>query len=202
MSNCKRFREMVSDYIEGELSGEDKIHFENHIKECSICSEITAKMRLLQNDLCSLKLIQASPDFDTILRTRIRIESGIGRRRLHEIIWNWPAKIPVYGMSLALIIIAFVLVAEQINQPYQSLKPDPYVNTEWYGGNPNQNNSSVMMDETENFIYVIERTSPDKLFNNNEPFLRSSSGDSVNKTNADSISFLNRQIKPVNQVTF
>ena len=202
MNNCKRFNEMISDYIEGGLFKDDKKYFENHLKECPTCSETVSKMQILQKKLRSLKLLQTSPDFETVLRTRIRIESGIGRRRLHEIIWSWPAKVPVYGMSLALIIIAFVLVVEQINKPQRLLKPDPYVNTKWYGGNPNQNNSSTMINESENNIYVIERTSPDKLLNSKRPVLSASNRDSVTKTKNDSLNYRDKQIKQVNQVTF
>lgn len=203
MKKCKRFKKLISDYIEGALKGTDKSSFENHLEECIDCAETVSRVDKLSTKLKKLKQIQTSEDFDTVLHTRIRIESGIGRRRLHEIVWSWPAKIPVYGMSLAIIVIAIVLVLEQVNEPYQSPTPDAYINAEWYGGNPGQRTSSDIMRETENVIYVIERTSPEKLIQTQGQSLNSSYLDSINRTqNSDSLALRNSQSYQVNQVVY
>ena len=185
MNKCKRIRDLISSYIEGELFQDNKKQFENHLGECPNCSETVTGTKNLRKNLSNLKLLKTSPDFDTVLRTRIRIESGIGRRRLNEIIWSWPAKIPVYGGALALIIIAFVLVVEQVNQSPNSIKPDPYINTQTYGGNIDQNKSPIVFDEGENYIYIIERTSPENILNGEGTFLTDSSKDTVSKKTDD-----------------
>ena len=35
--NCTEIRELISSYIDGELSEEEAIKFENHIKACKDC---------------------------------------------------------------------------------------------------------------------------------------------------------------------
>jgi len=200
MSRCKRFKKMVSDYIEENLLQKDKKLFEEHLDDCPGCYETVDGVKKLKHSLTKLSTIRTSEDFDTILRTRIKIESGIGRRRLHEIIWNWPTKIPVYGMSIALIIIAFILVMEQVKNPNYSAKPDAYVNPEWYGGNPADNNAPISFEETENYLYVIERTSPDNLYTNGDHAF--GEGDSINTLDNDSLTTPEKPIKQVNQVTY
>lgn len=186
---------MISDYIEGELSERDKEQIENHFDECTTCSKITSRISKLQNNLKNLRRIQTSTDFETVLRTRIRIESGIGRRRLHEIIWSWPARIPIYGMSIALIIIAIVLVIEQVNISNQSPKPDPFTNNEWYGGNPNQKLAPPLVEETETVIevYDLDRVAP-KTYTNIK--------DSSKQIEDDSLRILDNRIKQVHQITY
>jgi len=166
MDTCKRFRKMISDYIEGSLSRADRLEFEKHIELCKDCFDTVEGEKGLLEEIHHFDEVVTSEDFDTVLRTRIRIESGIGRRRLGELFWTWPARIPVYGMSLALILIASVMVLNQINGQKSSTIPQPYINNEWYGGNPSQNNFDQPFTETENVIYMIDRLNPEQLIDN------------------------------------
>ncbi|MBD3290463.1 hypothetical protein GF337_16785 [candidate division KSB1 bacterium] len=203
MKKCKRFKRLISDYIEGALNVTDKTSFESHLQDCVNCADTVSRVTKLSTRMKKLKHIKTSEDFNTVLHTRIRIESGIGRRRLHEIVWSWPAKVPVYGMALAIIVIAVVLVLEQIDNPYQSPAPAPYINAEWYGGNPDQQTSSDILTETENVIYVIERTSPEKLIQSQGQSLNSSYLDSINRTqDSDSLTLRNSQSYQVNQIVY
>ena len=114
----------------------------------------------------AIRQLKTSPDFETILRTRIRIESGIQRRRLQAVSLPWPTRIPVYGIALALIIIASVLVIDNVTKSRFSYKPEALPNTGWYGGNPSQNIQSPVVKETDNYIYAIDRVSPQDLIDN------------------------------------
>ncbi len=193
MKICRRFKKMLSLYIDSELPKREKQEFENHLDECPECQEKVALQQLLVNKLHHLKRIRTSDDFDAVLRTRIRIESGIGKRRFDEMTWGWTTKVPVYGMSLALIIIAAVLVFEQVKKANQPERPQAYTDTEWYGRNPSQNSSPVIIEQKEDVIYVIDRVSPDQLMKN-----QTSEKDTTIRSENDS---LKRHIVPVNQVT-
>jgi len=199
MSSCNRIKEIISDYIEGELTREQKKWVESHLTHCKDCDEVIVRVKKIKKSLSSLRNIETSPDFETILRTRIKIESGIGRRRIQELIWTWPARIPIYGMSLALIIIAMVLVIEQINKP-DTIRPDSYINTEWYGGKSSQNTSGPIIEQTDNVIYVIERMAPeDVLQAESMPY---STDDTMRNTHNDSMSIRDKRLKQVNRVTY
>jgi len=200
MKNCKRFQKMISDYVEGELGDNHKNNFEKHLQMCKTCHQVILRIRKLRESLGCMTLIQTSADFDTVLRTRIKIESGIGRRRLQEIIWSWPAKIPVYGMAVALIVIAMVLVFEQTKKTNQTQKPEAYVDTQWYGGNPEQNNFTPILVETENVIYVIDRMTPEKFYTGN---INESYKDSITKSEVnDSLKLSKIKVQQANQMIY
>lgn len=194
---------MISDYIEGEFSIQNKKIIEDHVDECPDCSETVSNVKILREKLRNLEKLQTSPDFETVLRTRIRIEAGIGRRRLQEIFWTWPARVPIYGMAFALIIIAIVLVVEQVNKSYQGVKPEAKINTEWYGGNPEKNPSNPLWEESGNVIYVIERMSPEDFINQHRISNRSTnSSDSTKIVTSDSMGQSNSMIRQVNLLTY
>ena len=163
MSTCKRFKKMILDYVEGSLSNADRREIEQHLEDCEGCHSVAEREKQLIEDLHRLGRQTTSEDFDTILRTRIKIENGIGRRRLNELVWSWPAKIPVYGMSLALLLIASVMVFDQIRQHNEPEIPQPYVNTIWYGGNPASDADDQPFMETESVIYTIDRMDETQL---------------------------------------
>lgn len=203
MKKCKRFKKLISDYIEGALNSTERTSFESHLKDCVNCAETVSDVERVTNRMKHLNKIKTSEDFDTVLHTRIRIESGIGRRRLHEIVWSWQAKVPVYGMSLAIIVIAVVLVMEQVNRSNQVPTPEPYINAESYGGNLDQQTSSEVLTETENVIYVIERTSPEQLIQTQGQSLNASYLDSINRTQeSDSLTLRTSQSYQVNQIVY
>ena len=198
MNKCKQVKHIISDYLENQLNPDQKELIENHLAECNHCAIALEGIKNLKNTLKTIRKIKTSPDFDTVLRTRIKIESGIGRR-LHKIVWTWPARIPIYGMSVALIVIAAVLVFEQIKKPGAITPPDPYVNTKWYGGNPQQNSSPPIFKTDNNVIYVIDRMSPQDILKNEKNYLNTN--DSINNFKKDSLlNINNNKIKQVNQI--
>jgi anti-sigma factor RsiW len=42
---CQQVVELVSDYLEGALSGRDRRRFEHHLDGCPLCTEYLAQMR-------------------------------------------------------------------------------------------------------------------------------------------------------------
>jgi len=43
---CQHLVEVVTDYLEGALSSEQRVAFENHIADCPYCAEYLDQMRL------------------------------------------------------------------------------------------------------------------------------------------------------------
>ncbi|MBN2008415.1 zf-HC2 domain-containing protein [candidate division KSB1 bacterium] len=165
MSNCKRIKAIVSEYIDGELTREQQKMVESHLAACKSCDEVIANVKALRRNLHELKRVETSPDFETILRTRIRIESGVSRRRLQELFWTGPARLPMYGMAAALIVIASIMVFDQIRDAREPAQPDAYINYQWYGGTNQQYTTTPVMQQSDNVIYVLDRMSPEDVLN-------------------------------------
>jgi len=115
MENCKWFEQYFSDYIEGQLDLSLTQKLEQHLAKCKYCTAIIQRMRLVMGSLHQVSQLKTSSDFDTILRTRIRIESGLERSSWRDRFNSWAIRIPVYAASIAIILIAFVLLKGQYN---------------------------------------------------------------------------------------
>jgi hypothetical protein len=161
MSNCKRIKAIVSEYIDGELTRDQQRSIEAHLAECKTCDEVIAHVKLLRRNLHELKKIETSPDFETILRTRIRIESGVSRQRLYELFWTGPVRWPLYGMATALIVIASIMVFDQVKKNNKPARPNAYVNDQWFGGKDQNQSSIPVMQQTDNVIYVLDTMTPE-----------------------------------------
>lgn len=153
MDNCQRFKEMVSDYIEGGLAQQNNQQMEYHFKECLKCSKTTQQLRNLLRELQGLPKVTVSPDFETILRARISIESGLARRRREGFFSSLQFRIPAYAISAVLIILGLMSIFSRIERHRTRMAPpEAYVNQEWYGGVSQHDNSNKDV-----FIYFLER---------------------------------------------
>ncbi len=153
MDSCQRFKEMVSDYIEGGLDQKDQLLMEQHLKDCLGCERSVNRVKNLIHDLRSLPQITVSPDFETILRARISLESSLERRRRERWFALGQFRLPAYGFA-ALIIILVVLAAVAIRQPNRAVALQGSRNNEWYQGgvekiDPATNQRYIFIFETQ-----------------------------------------------------
>jgi anti-sigma factor RsiW len=58
---CERIEELLSAYLEGELSGAEKREVEAHLAGCPSCAELLSFLRETQGALSSLPEIEPSP---------------------------------------------------------------------------------------------------------------------------------------------
>lgn len=114
MNVCDRYLGFVSEYVEGSLSGSQRKTFETHLQDCPVCGSRVRQMRTLLQHLKSLPRIKASADFDTVLRARIGIERRLQRQGFAGWFGMWPVRVSFYGAAAALVIIAAVLVRQQL----------------------------------------------------------------------------------------
>jgi len=152
MDNCQRFKLLVSDYIEGGLAQQHKQQMEYHFKECLKCARTTQQLRNLLNELKELPKVSVSPDFETILRARISVESALARRRHEGFFKSLQFRIPAYAISAVLIILGLFSVISKFDRPTRMAPPEAYVNQEWYGGFQQFDKSSEDL-----VIYILER---------------------------------------------
>ncbi|MGH7449741.1 MAG: zf-HC2 domain-containing protein [bacterium] len=84
MKNCERFVGLLSDYADSTMAPAEKSEFAAHLKECAECNSAAEGVVNLRQNLRRLPALQTSQDFETILRTRIKLD----RRANMAPVWN------------------------------------------------------------------------------------------------------------------
>ncbi len=74
MNTCKRLSESFSDYAENAMFPEQRRALEAHLSVCPGCHAEVARLQNLRGALSHLNKLQAPPDFEAILRARLRRE--------------------------------------------------------------------------------------------------------------------------------
>ena len=74
MTSCDKFVPLFTEYLDGNLSGQSKSEFEEHIQSCSDCAQTVQHLKTLQVQLKQLTPVKTSDAFNVILRSRIRYE--------------------------------------------------------------------------------------------------------------------------------
>jgi hypothetical protein len=122
MPECKSFQEKMFDYVDGLLPTGARKDVVRHLEECLDCSKIYENVTKVRWQLRNLNSIKVSPDFETVLRTRISMERSLSRRSF----LNRPIRIPVYAATGALAFLAafFILNVsdKQLNNNSAPLK--------------------------------------------------------------------------------
>ncbi len=73
--NCERFEALLTDYLEGTLTQEDKAAMDQHMEECAACAQSLADMRMLLQDLTSMDdSVQVPTEWSQSWRQAIRTE--------------------------------------------------------------------------------------------------------------------------------
>jgi len=104
MKNCERFTDLLSDYAENGLASAEKRELDVHLQQCSECRSAADGVVNLRYSLRQMPALKTSPDFETILRTRIKME-----RRAHAApIWNFRHLAPRRVATLSAAVVAIV----------------------------------------------------------------------------------------------
>ncbi len=168
MDSCKKFKDLLSDYIEGGLDPQTKLQMETHLKECLNCSKVILRLKTLHKNLKTLPKLPVSPDFETVLRTRIRVESGLDRRRRERFATFFPIRNPVFAAATLVILLAItVTVVTQMNKQSAVYPTDAYSNFEKESSIGNQ----AQQLSNGHVVYFIEKQpvpyiKPDQADNN------------------------------------
>ncbi len=112
MPECKSFQEKMFDYVDGLLPRGARKEVVRHLEECLDCSEIYEGVTKVRWQLRNLNSIKVSPDFETVLRTRISMERSLSRRSF----LNRPIRIPVYAATGALAFLAAFFILNLSNK--------------------------------------------------------------------------------------
>jgi len=99
MSDWLQKRDEICDYVDGLLSPEKRKDLDNLINQEPEAREFYEEIKKIRSSLSSLKSIKATDDFDTVLRTRIRLENSISRRGFMAS-FNFPVAIATVTAAL------------------------------------------------------------------------------------------------------
>jgi hypothetical protein len=107
MGDCKRVQDILSDYLEGSLSGERHRRIEGHIHLCPTCRNLYEGIKGTVRLLGSLPAITPSDVFEQHLKEKIRAERYREHHRIRLHIPSLPLlrPWPVFTLSLAVVII-------------------------------------------------------------------------------------------------
>jgi len=99
--NCRESKSQLQTYLDGELDLIRNLEQEEHLRECSECSQAFEALRLLQKSLRSESLrFQPPADLEKRVRSALRHESGS-----HAQTFRWRWLIP--ALSAAALVIVF-----------------------------------------------------------------------------------------------
>ena len=153
MDSCQRFKEMVSGYIEGGLDQQNRVLMEEHLRDCLKCKATIKQLKSLTRNLKELPRLKVSPNFETILRARISMESSLARRhgRLNPL---GQFRLPVYAFSAIVITLLMFAVLSRINNSKTANTPiakenNRVVNKQTLPFSPGVNDSIIYFIEKE-----------------------------------------------------
>ena len=151
MDSCQRFKEMVSDYIEGGIDHQNQLIMEQHLRDCLGCKKNISQLKNLIQNLRGLPRIKVSPDFETILRARISMESSLARHRREQWFPIGQLRMPAYAL-VAIILMMAVISVLVLNKSNHYSAPQANRNNEWVQGGAEKYDPNT----NERYIYIIE----------------------------------------------
>lgn len=107
MNTCERFSELFSDYVENFLPASSKQQLETHLSACADCHDTVARLDDLRGHLKSLKPIEASDDFEAVLRARIKLDQRTRRSSVAAMQRTRPVRMASYSVIAVIIMTSF-----------------------------------------------------------------------------------------------
>jgi hypothetical protein len=106
---CKKYRELFSEYLDGDLDTRERRRFEDHLEECEQCAVEFAGFRKVVALTATLPPLQSSPGFERTLRAKLaETENVAGRSALFG-----RRAVAVFGAVCLLLAAAFVVYVSQ-----------------------------------------------------------------------------------------
>lgn len=85
--NCRRVSNLLSAYIDGELTGEEQLKIQEHLRQCEECNEEHESLLLTKRLICSLKMKEPREELEARILNAVAQESAPSRRRFPWGVW-------------------------------------------------------------------------------------------------------------------
>lgn len=117
----QRAQELLSDYLDGELSGADLADLEQHLESCAECQAELESLRKTLSVLGGLKPAEPSPDFLQQVNQKLRRRS----KSAFDFSFGLDRKIPFEAVSMVLLGILLALYLLLVVLPKERVDPEP-----------------------------------------------------------------------------
>lgn len=117
----QRAQELLSDYLDEELSGETLVELEQHLESCDECQAELESLRDTVSVLGGLKPAEPSPDFLQQVNQKLRRRS----KSAFDFSFGLDRKIPFEAVSMVLLGILLALYLLLVVLPRERVDPDP-----------------------------------------------------------------------------
>jgi len=104
--SCKKFRLLLSAYLDQEITKDEQEKLLEHLKTCSVCTRELKYLKQMKRIFLLKEKKEPQEFFETRLFARIRSK----RKRL-----AWRAYLPVFKKSILAVLIFFLLVVGLLN---------------------------------------------------------------------------------------
>jgi len=128
MLNCYQFRELISEYLDGEISYSKRKLFEEHKQSCQHCNLLFNSVSVVVKDLHHLPEVSVSENFYLNLRNRIIEERERINRKFKKRKFGLSSiPIPIYGLATAVVVIVITFIVMKMQGNTETYNVPPYV---------------------------------------------------------------------------
>jgi hypothetical protein len=166
MKSCERYSELLSDYAERTLMSEEKKELEAHLQQCPDCHSAAHRIANLRRTLHQLPTVHATPDFETILRARIKLDRRTSSVPLWRVSSGALTRLTAYSFAaIFLIAVAFIYLGQrQTKLSVPSSSPTITVSQ-----SPKASNNTLSSFSTTQFLFTLDKITPQRLFDLSPP---------------------------------
>jgi len=111
---CKGIREILSAYLEGIASLEEKRLIEEHLRSCQRCSTALEDLRKTGELLKGMEEVEVPPWFKQKVLSRVRAEEESKRSILQKLFYPLHVKVPIQALATVLIVVLVVYVFKSV----------------------------------------------------------------------------------------
>jgi hypothetical protein len=150
---CADIREKVSEYIEGTISPEEKIHIEGHLLSCKMCKEYFADMHKTVEHVHNLEEIEPPVWLTQKVMAKIRAEAVPKKGIIQRLFFPLNIKLPLQAVVAVLLAVTTIYVFKTM-QPEMKLasipseERSPLVLPQEKDGTPDISNNKAATSQT------------------------------------------------------
>jgi len=126
--NCSEFDNLLCDYVDGTLHGEQKSAVEQHIAECGECAELAKDCLAGAGFLERVAVVEPPPELVTRIlfdvtsgRATAQLKQSATRRLFGK--WLEPILQPRFAMGMAMTVLSFAMLGRFSGIQVRQLKP-------------------------------------------------------------------------------
>jgi hypothetical protein len=122
---CTDIQEKLSAYMEGMISSEEKVLFDEHLKMCRKCNESLAELKKTLEYVRNLDEIEPPPWLTKKVMMSVRSEAEARRGILQRLFYPLHIKLPIEALATIVVAVATIYVFKTIQPEVDLAKAPP-----------------------------------------------------------------------------